>query len=545
MQLPYLDNILQDLVDPLQETLQLQGLKPEIRKTPDGRWFLIFANKGVSVSNAVSLQFEGPETTNKYKVDWEDGTLLVNGNSESPQPIVGTDWNYLPRIDGNSVVSTRVADLLAIKGRDNFIKDLATEVAVGKLMIIDELHGKEKLTASFELQAFSEVIAQRLDLMPLEKVSMERDGGLERLRLRGSDFEFRVHSERGLLVAQDRWYGGHIFSRADDPEGLLIKLSEIVETRLNEARVRRAEEAERQKVERERRLERDRIESERQHRVRRAEDARKKAIEVRRQWTFVSGATKLRSFKDESGKYGAVLEGAAETLQVLNKGVSVAVIGVFGKVAKIAFRSGVSPAEACRCMLEAMELAGLRPAQDPQYLGHVIDINGRWHPLDDLPNGLIIAGSCSFLGTKLPSLPDGMRVHGKLTMGVHMFAIPADLKAYSLDLRMSQVTVLRGDMMVRDMIYAAGSRIDTVEEGLVTGGADLSRTNIRGLPNGFQAGHLNVCWSRLEAYPSGLVVKSLTRDGIEAKLPEDIVIKEPVAVDGEKLEEASSAGPKI
>lgn len=67
MQLPYLENILRDLADPLQETLEQQGLKPEIRKTPDGRWFLIFANKGVTVSNAVSLQFEGPDITNKYR----------------------------------------------------------------------------------------------------------------------------------------------------------------------------------------------------------------------------------------------------------------------------------------------------------------------------------------------------------------------------------------------------------------------------------------------------------------------------------------------
>jgi hypothetical protein len=545
MQLPYLENILKDLADPLQETLEQQGLKPEIRKTPDGRWFLIFANKGVTVSNSVSLQFEGPDITNKYRVGWEDAVLLVNGNSASPNPILGTDWKYLPRIDGNAVVSTRVADLLALKEKDDFIKDLAIEVAAGKLIVIDKLHGREKITASSELQALSEVIAERLDLLPLEKVSMERDGRLETLRLRGNEFEFLVHSERGLLVAQDYWHGGQNFSRGDDPEGLLNKLSEIVERRLVIDRARREEEAERRRVERERQLEYDRIESEKQDRVRRAESARKKIIELRREWTFVSGGTKFRSFKDESEKYIAVLAGADQTLQVLNKGVSVAVIGVFGKIAKISFRTGVSPEEGCRCMLEALELGGLRPAQDPQYLGHVIDINGKWHPLDDLPNGLVVAGSCSFLGTQLTKLPDGMRVHGKLTLGSNMVALPVDLKAYSVDLRMSQVTVIRGDMMVRDMIYAAGSRVDTVEKGLVTGGVDLSRTNITSLPKGFDGGHLNVSWSRLKAYPRGMVVKSLTCEGIDAKLPSDFKIKEPAPVGEGKLEEISSAGAKI
>ncbi|NTF23498.1 hypothetical protein G6L37_34575 [Agrobacterium rubi] len=43
-------------------------------------------------------------------------------------------------------------------------------------------------------------------------------------------------------------------------------------------------------------------------------------------------------------------------------------------------------------------------------IGYVIDVNGHWHPLDNLPEGLRVPGSLHLSGVDIRKLPDGLRV---------------------------------------------------------------------------------------------------------------------------------------
>jgi hypothetical protein len=409
------------------------------------------------------------------------------------------------------------------------------------------LKGKQKLTTGEHWLTLLDEIALHSMSAFFKKIWFERIDGVERLKLSyARDGVLSVHCDRGLLILNDnlQWVrddrkSPH-FTRAEDAKGMYAKIDGVVERQIANEEAVKVWRLEQEKLEEERCLvELRRIAKEQAQRNEKREQDR-----VRAAWSFVPGTTVTLPFTGNRSAFSSVLEGAETSMIIANDGVQLAVIGVFGKWAKISLMNVARP-QAAACLEDYLKTVDIRVFQDPAHLGHVIDIDGAWYPLNELPEGLVVASSCSFLGTEQRELPNGMRVHGKLTLGTQMNVLPADLKVYSLDLRYSFVRVLRGDLMVRDMIHAAKSWVDTVEKGIVTGGADLRNTGITRLPDGFQAGHLDVSWSRLEAYPKGLVVKSLTCEGIELPLPDDLTFREERKKPEQEAESEVSAGPKM
>lgn len=104
-------------------------------------------------------------------------------------------------------------------------------------------------------------------------------------------------------------------------------------------------------------------------------------------------------------------------------------------------------------------------------LGHVVDINGKWHPLDALPKGLIVEGDLDISNTGIKVLPEGMRVGGSLYAG------NTDIKVTPIGL-----TVGRN-------LYLSHSRLTTLSEGLRVGGSLFaSNTGLTALPDDLSVG---------------------------------------------------------
>ncbi len=62
-------------------------------------------------------------------------------------------------------------------------------------------------------------------------------------------------------------------------------------------------------------------------------------------------------------------------------------------------------------------------------LGHIIDVNGEWYKLDELPNGLIVGGDLHLRHTNITHLPEGLNVGGHLDLrSTNITHLPKGLK---------------------------------------------------------------------------------------------------------------------
>ncbi len=91
----------------------------------------------------------------------------------------------------------------------------------------------------------------------------------------------------------------------------------------------------------------------------------------------------------------------------------------------------------------------------PHVLGHVIDVNGDWYKLDELPNGLTVAGDLYLRGPDITHVPEGLKVGGDL--------------------------------------YLRGTKITHLPKGLTVGGElHLHYTNITHLPEGLTVVEISI-----------------------------------------------------
>lgn len=150
------------------------------------------------------------------------------------------------------------------------------------------------------------------------------------------------------------------------------------------------------------------------------------------------------SLRDRNGKPHATLEivdGAIEQIQ--------------GKQNKLPVQKYI---DALVPFMKGYRLENYIPAR---YLGHVIDIHGRWHPLDNLPNGITVAGDLDITNTRITSLPERLTVRGNL------YASRSDLTALPKGLRVTKglfisntrIRVLPDDLNLGGDLYVKNTEI--------------------------------------------------------------------------------------
>jgi hypothetical protein len=120
------------------------------------------------------------------------------------------------------------------------------------------------------------------------------------------------------------------------------------------------------------------------------------------------------------------------------------------------------------------------------YLGYVIDIDGQWHDIKNLPDQLHVKGTLSLGGTDTVSLPKSLRVGGRLIVtGTGIKSLPEDLNVEgTLDIVNSAITSLPNRIRVGDSLYL-NSNITELPSNLYVGGSLWLRGSLmKSLPKG-------------------------------------------------------------
>lgn len=124
------------------------------------------------------------------------------------------------------------------------------------------------------------------------------------------------------------------------------------------------------------------------------------------------------------------------------------------------------------------------------HLGHVVDKNGDWHRIENLPDGLTVDVDLNLSGTGITTLPYGLTVGG------------------DLDLSDTDITTLPDGLVVGGSLNLYGSGITALPFRLTVGGDfDLFRTDVTTLPDGLVVGgNLNLYGTAITALPDELKV---------------------------------------
>jgi hypothetical protein len=95
------------------------------------------------------------------------------------------------------------------------------------------------------------------------------------------------------------------------------------------------------------------------------------------------------------------------------------------------------------------------------YFGHVIDVNGDWHRITNLPDGLTVSGSLDLRGAAITVLPDGLTVCGSLFLtGTSIISLPAGLTvSQNLYLRDTDITILPDGLTVGKYLDLRGTNV--------------------------------------------------------------------------------------
>ena len=164
------------------------------------------------------------------------------------------------------------------------------------------------------------------------------------------------------------------------------------------------------------------------------------------------------------------------------------------------------------------------------HLGHVIDVDGAWHPLDNLPDGLTVDRSLDLSNTEITALPQGLMVRGNLILsktaitelprglrvngylclnGTSIAKLPECLSVGgSLDLESTKITALPDGLIVFGSLYVNNTPIAALPDKLtVCGDLSLSKTTITQLPERLHVGrNLILNGTKITAFPDGLTV---------------------------------------
>lgn len=157
-----------------------------------------------------------------------------------------------------------------------------------------------------------------------------------------------------------------------------------------------------------------------------------------------------------------------------------------------------------------LEKSGLALNIPASRLGFVVDKNGEWHSIDELPDGLEIDGNLDISGSDLANLPRGLAVSGNLIANDTLLDQLPDGLSVGGDIHLARSHIRRLGNVTR-----------------VNGDLVLNRSRIMFLPDGLQVqGSMDVSGSKLWRLPGGLSVRhslDISDTDIEA-LPEDIFI---------------------
>ena len=144
------------------------------------------------------------------------------------------------------------------------------------------------------------------------------------------------------------------------------------------------------------------------------------------------------------------------------------------------------------------------------HLGHVIDVDGEWHAIENLPEGLKVKGSLDLDDTPIAALPDNLTVRGDLYLDrTPITALPKGLTVdRRLFLRRTSIVTLPEDLSVGEGIYLSNSKIAVLPDGLTfSGDLYLDDTPIAALPDNLTViGDLYLNRTSITALPKGLSV---------------------------------------
>ena len=197
----------------------------------------------------------------------------------------------------------------------------------------------------------------------------------------------------------------------------------------------------------------------------------------------------------------------------------------------------------CDVLSPYIRASGLGVDVPASHLGHVIDVDGTWHPLDNLPEGLTVKGNLNLSGTKIAALPEDLSVGGSLHLyGTPIAALPKGLSVgRNLWLGESTITALPAGLTVNGDLNIRWTPIKELPKGLVVGGVlRLSNSLIAELPEDLSVGKsIYLDYTPIAALPKGLSVGGdldLRKTKISA-LPEGLSVGGDLYLSGMQMNE--------
>lgn len=143
------------------------------------------------------------------------------------------------------------------------------------------------------------------------------------------------------------------------------------------------------------------------------------------------------------------------------------------------------------------------------WIGHVADVDGRWHRIDALPDGVRVDADIDLKRSVVASLPVRMTVRGTLDVSrTGILDLPEGLDVVSLFMDDNPISTLPSDLKVTGYLAIGRTGIERLEPGFgVAGTLGLHPEKHIELPPGTTiGGDLKIRRSGMERLPDGLVV---------------------------------------
>ena len=222
-----------------------------------------------------------------------------------------------------------------------------------------------------------------------------------------------------------------------------------------------------------------------------------------------------------------------------------------GELTQLQGKQNAVPVEKYRNLLIPFIASMKWDVKSPEiWLGYVVDVDGEWHSICELPTGLEVKGDLDFRNSEFVRLPVNLKVGGDLYIArIGMTTLPAGLVVEgnfflmysemmelpkglvvggSLQLEYTRMKSLPEGLKVGGNLYLTGTDITELPADIeVRGGIALEDTKIKTLPEGLKVGKfLSLMGTKIEALPAKLEVGTdLYLHGSKIKkLPKDMKV---------------------
>lgn len=162
-------------------------------------------------------------------------------------------------------------------------------------------------------------------------------------------------------------------------------------------------------------------------------------------------------------------------------------------------------------LIEFIKKHNLTVVSNGYSVRHILDANYVWHPINNLPDGLEIAGDLNLSDTDIAVLPRGLSVTGNIYLNE------------------TKITSLPDNFSTTGALCLKGTDISKLPKGLRVGALALNNTKITCLPDDLQvAGSLILSDSELSTLPDNFTVNGdLILDGTKlTSLPENLKVRD-------------------